>query len=100
MLGPNKKHLVIRSVGALCTQGSNLKLRKHLQKMASESPQYVSIIERNGNILAAKSKPSFKQTFGVVQDSERYGGSLAVATLSLVNEVKDIFGNNDNNHYL
>ena len=60
--------------------------------MASESPQYVSIIERNGNILAAKSKPSFKQTFGVVQDSERYGGSLAVATLSLVNEVKDIFG--------
>jgi hypothetical protein len=69
-----------------------LKLRKHLQKMASESPQYVSIIERNGNILAAKSKPSFKQTFGVVQDSERYGGSLAVATLSLVNEVKGIFG--------
>ena len=60
--------------------------------MASESPQYVSIIERTGNILAAKSKPSFKQTFGVVQDSERYGGSLAVATLSLVNEVKDIFG--------
>ena len=69
-----------------------MKLRKHLQKMASESPQYVSIIERNGNILAAKSKPSFKQTFGVVQDGERYGGSLAVATLSLVNEVKDIFG--------
>ena len=60
--------------------------------MASESPQYVSIIERNGNILAAKSKPSFKQTFGVVQDSERYGGSLAVAMLSLVNEVKGIFG--------
>ena len=60
--------------------------------MASESPQYVSIIERNRNILAAKSKPSFKQTFGVVQDSERYGGSLAVATLSLVNEVKGIFG--------
>ncbi len=52
----------------------------------------VSIIERNGNILAAKSKPSFKQTFGVVQDGEKYGGSLAVATLSLVNELKGIFG--------
>jgi len=51
----------------------------------------VSIIERNGNILAAKSKPSFKQIFGVVQDGEKYGGSLAVATLSLVNELKDIF---------
>ena len=48
--------------------------------MASESPQYVSIIERNGNILAAKSKPSFKQTFGVVQD----GGSLAVSPVTLL----------------
>jgi hypothetical protein len=48
-------------------------------------------MERNGNILAAKSEPSFKQTFGVVQDGEKYGGSLVVATLSLVNEVKDIF---------
>lgn len=51
-----------------------------------------SIIEKNGNIIAAKSKPSFKQTFGVVQDGEKNGGSLAVATLSLVNEVKDISG--------
>jgi hypothetical protein len=51
-----------------------------------------SIIESNGNILAAKSKPSFKETFGVIQDGERYGGSLAAATLSVVNEVKGIFG--------
>ena len=51
-----------------------------------------SIIENNGNILAAKSKPLFKETFGVTQDGERYGGSLAAATLSVVNEVKGIFG--------
>jgi hypothetical protein len=51
-----------------------------------------SIIESNVNILAAKSKPSFKETFGVIQDGERYGGSLAAATLSVVNEVKGIFG--------
>jgi hypothetical protein len=51
-----------------------------------------SIIESNGNILAAKSKPSFKETFGVIQDGERYGESLAAATLSVVNEVKGIFG--------
>jgi hypothetical protein len=51
-----------------------------------------SIIESNGNILAAKSKPSFKETFGVIQDDERYGESLAAATLSVVNEVKGIFG--------
>jgi hypothetical protein len=29
-----------------------------------------SIIESNGNILAAKSKPLFKETFGVIQDGE------------------------------
>jgi hypothetical protein len=52
----------------------------------------VSIIESNGNILAAKSKPLFKETFGVIQDGEKYGGSLAAATLSLVNEVKSFFG--------
>ncbi len=51
-----------------------------------------SIIESNGNILAAKSKPSFKETFGVIQDGERYGESLAAATLSVANEVKGIFG--------
>jgi hypothetical protein len=42
-------------------------------------------------IFLQPSKPSFKQTFGVVQDGEKYGVSLAVATLSLVNELKDIF---------
>jgi hypothetical protein len=50
-----------------------------------------SIIESNGNVLAAKSKPLFKETFGVTQDGEKYGGSLAAATLSLVNEVKSFF---------
>jgi hypothetical protein len=43
-------------------------------------------------IFLAKSKPSFKETFGVTQDGGRYGGSLAAATLSVVNEVKGIFG--------
>jgi hypothetical protein len=33
----------------------------------------VSIIKSNGNILGAKSKPSFKETFGVIQDGEKYG---------------------------
>jgi hypothetical protein len=52
----------------------------------------ISVIERNGKILAAKSTPSFKETFRVDQDGEKYGGSLAAATLSVVNEVKGIFG--------
>jgi hypothetical protein len=52
----------------------------------------LSIMDIKGNILAAKSKQSFKETFGLTSDGEKYGGILAVATLSLVNEVKDIVG--------
>jgi hypothetical protein len=53
----------------------------------------ISVIDKKvGNILAARSKQSFKQVFGVAQDGEGYGGTLAVATLSVVNELRDIFG--------
>ena len=52
----------------------------------------LSIMDIKGNILAAKSKQSFKETFGLTSDGEKYGGILAIATLSLVNEVKDIVG--------
>jgi hypothetical protein len=49
-------------------------------------------MDTEGNILAAKSKQSFKETFGANIDGEKYGGILAIATLSLVNEVKNILG--------
>ncbi len=52
----------------------------------------ISIMDIKGNILAAKSKESFKETFGLTSDGEKYGGILAIATLTLVNEVKNIFG--------
>jgi len=53
----------------------------------------VSIIDKKrGNILAAKSRQSFKDAFRVTSDGDKYGGTLAIATLSVVNEVKDIFG--------
>ena len=48
----------------------------------------ISIMDIKGNILAARSKQSFKETFGLVLDGEKYAGILAIATLSLVNEVK------------
>jgi hypothetical protein len=52
-----------------------------------------SVMDRNGNIIAAKSKESFKETFGVnLKMEDNYGGTLAVATLSIVNEVREIFG--------
>jgi hypothetical protein len=52
----------------------------------------VSIMDMRGNILAANSKQSFKDTFGVTRDGEEYGGTLAFTILSLVNQVRDVFG--------
>ena len=52
----------------------------------------ISIIDMKGNILAAKSKESFKEAFGVTRDGDKYGGSLAVAALSLVNQVRNVVG--------
>jgi hypothetical protein len=52
----------------------------------------ISIIDMKGNILAAKSKEAFREAFGVTQDRATYGGTLAVAVLNLVNEVRNVFG--------
>jgi len=52
----------------------------------------VSIMDIRGNILAAKSKESFKKAFGVTRYGDKYGGTLAVAALAVANEVKDVFG--------
>jgi hypothetical protein len=52
----------------------------------------ISIIDMKGNILAAKSKESFKEDFGVTRDGDKYGGTLAIAVLSLVNQVRNVFG--------
>jgi hypothetical protein len=51
----------------------------------------ISIIDMRGNTLAAKSKESFKQAFGVTRDGDKYGGTLAVAALNVVNQVRNIF---------
>jgi hypothetical protein len=53
----------------------------------------VSVIDWSGNILAVKSKESFRKRFRVSRlEGSRYSGTLAIATLSVVNEVKDAFG--------
>jgi hypothetical protein len=52
----------------------------------------ISIMDTRGNILAAISKDSFKEAFGVTRDGEKYSGTLAVAALAVANEVKDIVG--------
>jgi hypothetical protein len=53
----------------------------------------VSIIgEKVGNILASKSKESFREAFGVTGEANKYGGTLAISALAVSNEVKDIAG--------
>jgi hypothetical protein len=54
----------------------------------------VSIRGWNGNILAVKFRDSFRERFFGVSSivGTKYSGSLTIATLSLVNEVKNVFG--------
>jgi hypothetical protein len=52
----------------------------------------ISIMDKKGNILASNSKESFKEGFGVAEDVVKYGATLAIGILTLVNELKDIFG--------
>jgi hypothetical protein len=54
----------------------------------------VSMRDWRGNILAVKSRDSFREQFFGVSSfiGSTYSGSLTVATLGLVNEVKDAFG--------
>ena len=54
----------------------------------------VSIRGLSGNILAVKARDSFRERFFGVSSyiGSTYSGSLTVATLGLVNEVKDVFG--------
>ena len=52
----------------------------------------ISIMDMRGNILAANSKESFKEAFAVSRDRAKYGGTLAVAALAVVNETRNIFG--------
>ncbi len=52
----------------------------------------ISIIDKKGNILSAKSKESFRKAFKVTVDGDKYGATLAVGILTLVNEVKEVVG--------
>jgi hypothetical protein len=58
----------------------------------NEQIMAISIMDMGGNPLAAKSKESFKEAFRAAADWHEYGGTLALATLSLVNQVRNIFG--------
>ncbi|HJU35753.1 MAG TPA: hypothetical protein VJ695_11595 [Nitrososphaera sp.] len=52
----------------------------------------ISIMNMKGNILAANSKEAFREVFRVTQDRATDSGALALATLNVVNETRNIFG--------
>jgi hypothetical protein len=52
----------------------------------------VSIIDTKGNILCSKSTESFSKEFRKFKEGPRYGGTLAIASLSIANEVRAIAG--------
>ncbi len=52
----------------------------------------ISIKKVKGNIIAAKSKESFKGEFKVTQDRSKYDVPLAVEMLALANQARNIVG--------
>lgn len=53
----------------------------------------VAVIDRDGGVLAGESRESFKKRFEPGSlDESRHSGPLAIATLSVVNEVEATFG--------
>ncbi len=51
------------------------------------------VIDRSGKVIDNKSRESFRKRFEVRSlEQNRYSGTLAVAALSVANEVKDSFG--------
>ena len=52
----------------------------------------ISIFETKGTNLATKSVESFSKELGTLLEGPKYAGTLAVATLSIVNEMREFAG--------
>jgi hypothetical protein len=52
----------------------------------------ISVMDIRGNTLAANSKEAFRESFRITEDRAKNSGILAVAILSLVNDIRNIFG--------
>lgn len=67
-----------------------------VDNILSSNEQILSagVIHKSGDIIANKSRESFTKRFVQIGTLEgnRYSGTLAIAALSVANEVKDAFG--------
>ncbi len=59
---------------------------------ANEEILSISIMNSKGYVLATKSKEDFKEAFGLTQDGDKYGVTLAVSALAIANEVREVAG--------
>lgn len=50
----------------------------------------ITIMDTKGNILYSKSTESFSKEFRKFKEGPKYGGTLAIASLSIANEVRAI----------
>ena len=76
----------------LISPSSAEKIVDEILSANDEETLAISLMDMKGRVLAAKSKESFKKAFGVTQDGDKYGGTLAVAALAVANEIKGIVG--------
>ena len=76
----------------LISSSSAEKIVDEILSTNDEETLAISLMDMKGRVLAAKSKESFKKAFGVTQDGDKYGGTLAVAALAVANEIKGIVG--------
>lgn len=49
--------------------------------------------DSRGDVLSSKSREPFRRAFGIFEGGARYGGSLALAALSVANELREMAGN-------
>lgn len=60
---------------------------------SNEEVLSAGLIDKSGKIIANNSRESFRKRFEVRSlEQNRYSGTLAIAALSVANEVKDSFG--------
>jgi hypothetical protein len=77
---------------ALITSSAAERIAEEILSTNNEILAISIIDEKGGNILGSRSKESFKKDLGVTGEGDKYGGTLALASLGVANEVKEVAG--------
>jgi hypothetical protein len=77
---------------ALITSSAAERIAEEILSTNNEILAISIIDEKGGNILGTRSKESFKKDFGATGEGDKYGGTLALASIGVANEVKEVAG--------